>query len=493
MTAVALALAVLATAVRAARRAAARRADADARAAAEDLLAAFAAELDAGADPDAALRAAVAAADDGDAAAGLTAEHGAASETTSSPATASRTAARQTTARQTTWPAARRGGELAALRAGLAVGADPAELLAGARTPALAQLGAALRVCRAGGARLAPVARTLAEQARADARRAGELAAALAGPRSSGRLVAGLPVVGIAFAALLGANPAHVLLDTPAGSLCLAAGVLLDLLGLRWLRWTGDRVARHASAPTGPPEREGPEPRARGGARRWTRPLVGATLAGALGTASATCLSHGQRALGVALAAGAAAPLVGAALPADPYRRRRARLLADLPLALDLIAACLAAGATTPAALAATAAGIGGPLGTELAAAARGLRLGASVPQATARLLAAGTAPPGRLDALWRRAGVRRSGPARPLVAAALALGRVENSGARLAETLARIAARARAQAHDEAIGAARRAGVAAVAPLGLCFLPAFLLLGVVPTVLGSLPSLPTG
>ncbi|MBL7515579.1 secretion system protein, partial [Frankia sp. CN4] len=168
MTAVALALAVLATAVRAARRAAARRADADARAAAEDLLAAFAAELDAGAAPDAALRAAVAAADDGDAAAGLTAEHGAASETTSSPATASRTAARQTTARQTTWPAARRGGELAALRAGLAVGADPAELLAGARTPALAQLGAALRVCRAGGARLAPVARTLAEQARAD-------------------------------------------------------------------------------------------------------------------------------------------------------------------------------------------------------------------------------------------------------------------------------------------------------------------------------------
>jgi hypothetical protein len=32
---------------------------------------------------------------------------------------------------------------------------------------------------------------------------------------------------------------------------------------------------------------------------------------------------------------------------------------------------------------------------------------------------------------------------------------------------------------------AARRVGVLVVAPLGLCFLPAFVLLGVVPVVLG--------
>jgi hypothetical protein len=32
---------------------------------------------------------------------------------------------------------------------------------------------------------------------------------------------------------------------------------------------------------------------------------------------------------------------------------------------------------------------------------------------------------------------------------------------------------------------AARSAGVRAVAPLGLCFLPAFVLVGVVPTVVG--------
>ncbi|MDT3441776.1 MULTISPECIES: type II secretion system F family protein [unclassified Pseudofrankia] len=500
---------VTATAARAGRRAAAQRRTTAARAAAEDLLAAFAAELDAGADPDAALRAAAAAAGrqpsgdaNGDIREVLDGTSGTAGDADGHAAGA---------------------GELVWLSAGLAAGEDPARLLAGCRTPALRQLGAALWVCRTGGARLVPVAMTLAAQARADTRRAGELAAALAGPRSSGRLVAGLPVVGIVFAGLLGARPAHVLLATPTGSACLAAGVALDLLGLRWLRWIGDRVVRdvesvaprdahvdeHARRPrAGPARRPGFLPDRRSGrsaireigdpvgrrsgrsaGRSVGRPALGAVLTSAMGACAGVLLAHGQRGPGAIATVGAAALLVGAALPADPGRARRARLLADLPLALDLIAACLAAGATVPAALEATAAGVAGPLGVELRATARGLRLGATAAGATARLVAAGTGPTSLLDALRRRVGAgQRASSARPLMAAAQALGRVETSGARLADGLTRIAARARAQAHDEAIGAARRAGVAAAAPLGLCFLPAFLLLGVVPTILGSLP-----
>ncbi|MCW2777557.1 MAG: hypothetical protein JWN17_1282, partial [Frankiales bacterium] len=50
---------------------------------------------------------------------------------------------------------------------------------------------------------------------------------------------------------------------------------------------------------------------------------------------------------------------------------------------------------------------------------------------------------------------------------------------------VARLAADARAEARSAAEQRARRAGVLAVAPLGLCFLPAFVLLGVVPVVVG--------
>ena len=42
-----------------------------------------------------------------------------------------------------------------------------------------------------------------------------------------------------------------------------------------------------------------------------------------------------------------------------------------------------------------------------------------------------------------------------------------------------------RRRAHDDALAAAERAGVAISGPLGLCFLPAFICLGIVPVVVG--------
>jgi pilus assembly protein TadC len=132
----------------------------------------------------------------------------------------------------------------------------------------------------------------------------------------------------------------------------------------------------------------------------------------------------------------------------------------DLPGACDLLAVCLAAGAPVVTALAAVGTAIPDPLGAGLRTAARLYRLGAV---------------PGRA---W--AGV----PA-PLVPVGRLLARSAESGATVAGALAHLAADGRATARAAAAARVRRAGVWLLAPLGLCFLPAFLCLGVVPLVLG--------
>ena len=67
----------------------------------------------------------------------------------------------------------------------------------------------------------------------------------------------------------------------------------------------------------------------------------------------------------------------------------------------------------------------------------------------------------------------------------ARALRRSEASGARVVPALHALAAEVRASAHAETDVAVRRAGVRVLAPLGLCFLPGFVCLGVVPLVIG--------
>jgi len=61
---------------------------------------------------------------------------------------------------------------------------------------------------------------------------------------------------------------------------------------------------------------------------------------------------------------------------------------------------------------------------------------------------------------------------------------RSAGSGAALATTLRRIAADLRADDADRAEARARRAAVLLVLPLGLCFLPAFVLAGLAPVVI---------
>jgi pilus assembly protein TadC len=62
---------------------------------------------------------------------------------------------------------------------------------------------------------------------------------------------------------------------------------------------------------------------------------------------------------------------------------------------------------------------------------------------------------------------------------------RSARSGAAVADVAESAAADLRAEAADAVEARAERAGVLVTGPLGLCFLPAFLALGIVPVVIG--------
>lgn len=133
-------------------------------------------------------------------------------------------------------------GAAAAARLG---GDVPAALVAGsagsAVTPLLRALAACWTVCATTGSGLAAAVQRLEEGLQSEQELRRTVDAELAGPRATAVLLAVLPVVGLLMAAGLGADPLHVLLETPVGLLCLTTGLALDALGL-W--WTQRLVAR---------------------------------------------------------------------------------------------------------------------------------------------------------------------------------------------------------------------------------------------------------
>ena len=79
-----------------------------------------------------------------------------------------------------------------------------------------------------------------------------------------------------------------------------------------------------------------------------------------------------------------------------------------------------------------------------------------------------------------------RAGPADNHADALLRLARRSaSSGAALAQGVAELADHSRHEAADAASAAAERASVLIAGPLGLCYLPAFVCLGIVPVVAG--------
>lgn len=139
--------------------------------------------------------------------------------------------------------------------------------------------------------------------------------------------------------------------------------------------------------------------------------------------------------------------------PGDPLRRAAG---------LDVLAACLRVGLPVPTAVAAAADEMTGPVARDLHRVAELIRLGADPAQA------------------WQPAMARPE-----LTGLARRARRTARTGAALAEAAAAIAGELRAAAGQAAHAAGQRAGVLITGPLGLCFLPAFLCLGVAPVVIG--------
>lgn len=101
--------------------------------------------------------------------------------------------------------------------------------------PILHSLAALWRVAEGSGAGLAQaadrlaIAETSSQQARA------EVAAQLASPRATAKVLAGLPIVGVMLGSGLGASPVAWLLGSVWGWAVLTIGVALEFLGLWWI------------------------------------------------------------------------------------------------------------------------------------------------------------------------------------------------------------------------------------------------------------------
>ncbi|GAB2463585.1 hypothetical protein GCM10027063_01100 [Promicromonospora xylanilytica] len=240
---------------------------------------------------------------------------------------------------------------------------------------------AATRLALDVGAPLGRVLEQVAGTLVAEAESRAERDAALAGPRTTGRLLMWLPVAGGFLGWGLGADPVATATDGGVGSLAVGLGLVLLVAGRVW----SDRL--------------------------------------------------------VAAARGADGPGV------------------DIQVVLELVAAAVRSGAGVPRALEATGAAVGGPDGAVLTRAGHALVLGATWERAWAG------SPPG-LDPMVR------------------ALRGAWLDGAAPGEALRAAGEEVRHERRGTARTAAARLGVRLVLPLGTCYLPAFVLVGLVPVLL---------
>ena len=175
--------------------------------------------------------------------------------------------------------------------------------------------------------------------------------------------------------------------------------------------------------------------------------LVGGVLGWLLGAAAGYGTFRWQQSLG-----------------SEPARLDQTRRALAMPVALDLLAACLAVGASQHEALRSVATAMPGSLRSDLCTVAGAMRIGADAAEA------------------W---SLVEAPDLRPLQSV---LTRVDTSGAPIAPLLAVLAEQQRQQARSTALDASRALGVRLAGPLGLCFLPAFVLIAVVPLVVSLLP-----
>ena len=209
-----------------------------------------------------------------------------------------------------------------------------------------------------------------------------------------------------------------------------------------------------APVPRRPPDRSG----SNGVARLWwaVGALVGAAVLVWTGVPTGLVLGP---------AAGAGTAWAGrrwwsSSTPTDAAEPRHA----DASVAADLIVAAVASGVPVSAAVDAVAAAVGGRVGAALSASARLDRAGAPPETAYRPLL--------DLDATAR-------------IGRALQQARV--SGASPVGVLAGAARAERERRRSARVSRARGAGALATVPVGVLFLPAFILVAVVPVVVGAI------
>jgi Flp pilus assembly protein TadB len=144
-------------------------------------------------------------------------------------------------------------------------------------------------------------------------------------------------------------------------------------------------------------------------------------------------------------------------------RQRAAKIAAQLPSALDLMVATLEVGRPPVTAFALAAEATSDPLGSELA------------------LVAHRLAVSGHSLAVWRSMESDLA-----LAPVGRAFRRAEASGMPVARVVSGVADDLRRERRARRRDDSRKVAVRTAAPLGVCFLPAFFLIGIVPTIIST-------
>jgi Flp pilus assembly protein TadB len=193
----------------------------------------------------------------------------------------------------------------------------------------------------------------------------------------------------------------------------------------------------------------------------------GRALAAGLAGAGLALLLGGL--LGVVLGVVAAGAVWRGSSGVEPrnVRRRRQELRRSLPAVVDLMASSLAVGLSTSSALEAVVRAVDDPMRSELRAISGALELG--------------------VDPVVVWGGIDAGSELAPL---GRCLERAIETGAAVSESLHRLGLDLRREERAAVEDRARAVGVQAAVPLGLCLLPAFLLVGVVPLVAAAVTEL---
>ena len=190
-------------------------------------------------------------------------------------------------------------------------------------------------------------------------------------------------------------------------------------------------------------------------------------LLGVLAAAGGVSFVDGLWGWGAGVGLFAAVWIAADRIESPDVRRARSEVRRELPQVVQLLGITLGAGASVPSALGHVSTALPGRASESLRLARARLGVGVPPEQVWSDLAAqSGLEPLGR------------------------ALSRADSSGVRITDAVRRLADDLAREQALEVEDKARTVGIRAALPLGLCLLPAFLVVGIVPVIAASLESL---